>query len=335
MINIHHSLKSLRTILKKQKPSKIVLVSSGRLILKLSWAVKELKKFASDEIQIIRVHDGEKAKEWNVLKNLLNDFAKNNLDRKSLIIALGGGSLTDLVGFAASIYLRGINYINIPTTLLGQVDSGIGGKTAINFRRYKNQVGTFYEPIAIIIDTRFLNTLNKAQMTDGLAEIIKAGLIKDPTILDIIKSHNLAELKKGSVIKKLISKAIKVKEYFVSGDLEDNGARQILNFGHTVAHALELKYELSHGQAVLAGMEEELKIGEKIKKTEIDVRKLLSGILQKLNIGLSDRNKKIEWKSILHDKKVSGKIIILPVIKKIGKSELIKIKLGKLAANIG
>jgi len=252
------------------------------------------------------------------------------LDRKGLVIALGGGSITDLVGFASSIYLRGINYVNIPTTLLGQVDSGIGGKTAINFGGYKNQVGSFYEPINIIIDVRFLKTLDKSQIVDGLAEIIKAGLIKDPTILDILKSHSLIGLKEKPTIEELISKAVKVKEYFTSRDPRDSGIRQILNFGHTVAHALELKYKLSHGQAVLIGMIEELKFGEKLGKTKPEVISHLNEIIRGLGISPETKGFIVDWGSILHDKKVLRDEITMPIIKKIGEAELINIKLDKL-----
>lgn len=334
MTSISNSLKSLKAILEEKKPSRVVLVSSDYLISKLDWAIIELKELISSDVKIIQVPNGEEAKEWDTLRGLLNDFTENGLDRKSLVIALGGGSITDLVGFASSIYLRGINYVNIPTTLLGQVDSGIGGKTAINFQGYKNQIGSFYEPIAIIVDVRFLETLNEAQIIDGLAEIIKAGLIKNPSILDIIKSHSFTELKEKPVIEELILKAIKVKEYFISIDPRDNGIRQILNFGHTIAHALELKYGLSHGQAVLIGMVEELRFGERLGETKSEVINYLNEIIRGLNITFEIKKLKIDWESILHDKKVLGSEINLPIVKKIGEAELIKVKLDKLASLI-
>ena len=329
MISVNDSLKSLKAILEEKKPSKIVLVSSGYLISKLDWAILELKELISSDIKIIQVPDGEESKEWDPLRDLLNDFAGNGLDRKSLVIALGGGSITDLVGFASSIYLRGINYVNIPTTLLAQVDSAVGGKTAINFLGYKNQIGSFYDPIAIIIDSRFLKTLNEEQIIDGLAEIIKAGLIKDPTILEIIKSHNLPELREKPIIEELISKSVRVKEYFVGKDPRDKSIRQILNFGHTVAHALELKYGLSHGEAVLIGMMEELKIGEGLGETDLGVRSCLKELLKGLNIALDKKQLKIDWESILHDKKITGDEINLPVVKRLGEAKLIKVNLNK------
>lgn len=331
MFNIRYSLQSLKPILGEIKPSKVVLVSSDKLISKLDWAVDELKK--STPFEIIQTLDGEAAKEWNVLEKLLNDFIKIGLDRKSLILALGGGSVTDLVGFASSIYQRGVPYVNIPTTLLAQVDSAIGGKTAINFSGYKNQIGSFYNSAATIIDNRFLESLKDEQMIDGVAEIIKAGLIKDITILEIIWFHGLAKLKEGSVMRELIEKAIKVKEYFVEKDPEDKDIRMILNFGHTIGHALELKYGLSHGKAVLMGTMRELKLGERLGETGMEIRSYLTKLFEKLKISFNEDQFEVDWENILHDKKTAGDKIKLPVIKRLGESVLIEVSLDKLKNN--
>lgn len=332
MFNINYSLKSLKKILGERQPSKVVLVSSDSLISKLNWAIDELKEFTAFEI--IQVPDGEAAKEWNVLEKLLNDFIKADLDKKSLVIALGGGSVGDLVGFASSIYQRGIPYINIPTTLLAQVDSSIGGKTSINFLDYKNQIGSFYNPAAVIIDSRFLEVLNKEQIVDGFAEIIKAGLIKDPTILETMQSHSLSELRKKPIIEELISKSIKVKEYFVEKDPEDRNIRQILNFGHTIGHALELKYELSHGRAVLIGIMKELELGEKLGETDPEVRSYITKLFDKLAISFNKKQLKTDWETILHDKKTVGDKINLPVIKRLGEAALVKISLDDIKNNL-
>jgi 3-dehydroquinate synthase len=331
-MKVYYSLELIKAVIKDLKPTKIVLVSSGYLISKCGWAFIKLAKLSPDKIQIIRVPDGEKAKEWPFLEKLLGKFIKAGLDRKSLVIALGGGSVTDLAGFASSVYQRGIRYINVPTTLLAQVDASIGGKTAINFFGYKNQIGTFHNPAAIIIDSRFLKTLKRKQIIDGLAEIIKAGLIKDRRILEIIKKSN-KKIGWNAVSGELILRAIRVKQYFVNKDPEDKNIRQILNFGHTIAHALELKYGLSHGEAVLIGMMEELKIAEKLGETKSEVRIYLKGILDGLDLDL--KLLKPDWKYVLHDKKIIGDEISLPVIKKIGEAKLIKIKLKKLISRIG
>lgn len=326
-MKIYYSLESIKEVLKETNSSKIVLVSSNYLISNCQWAISEIIKMSPLEIKIVRIPNGEKAKEWTVLEKLLKEFVKAGLDRKSLVVALGGGSVTDLVGFAASIYQRGVRYINIPTTLLAQVDGSIGSKTAINFLNCKNQIGSLHNPIAVIMDNRFLKTLKRDQIIDGLGEIIKAGFIKDPKILKLIEAHNIKIIDSPS-IKELISRSIKVKQYFVEKDPQDNGVRQLLNFGHTVGHALELKYGLSHGEAVLIGMVEELKIAEKLKETKTEVRYFLEKLLN--NLGIELKQLKIDWKYILRDKKIVGNEIDFPIIKKIGESKIIKIKVDKL-----
>ena len=331
MTAINYKLKSLKDVLAEVNPSKVILVSSKHLINKLSWAIKELKGIA--DFEIIEIPDGEKAKEWNVLEKLLKDFINAGLDRNSIVLALGGGSVTDLVGFACSIFERGVPFVNIPTTLMGQIDAAIGGKTAINFLGYKNQVGSFYDPRAVIIDTRLLKSLSDEQIVEGLAEIIKAGLIKDASIFDIVKSHNSQELKEQKVLEELILKSIKVKEYFVLKDKQDKNLRQILNFGHTIGHAIELKYNLSHGQAVLIGMLEELKLGEKLGKTKLAIRQELEKVLEKLGLDFSNKKFKIDWESVKRDKKIFGDKINLPVVIKIGKAELIGVKLKDVLYN--
>lgn len=281
------------------------------------------------QAQVILLPDGEKAKEWKELEFLLKKFSGLDLDRKSIMIALGGGTVGDVACFAASIYLRGIKCIQVPTTLLAQVDSAHGGKTGINFLKYKNQIGSFHMPVATIIDTRFLETLSREQIVDGLGEIIKAGLIKDPSILSLLKKHTIHSLRTSSDLQKIIKKSIVVKKYFTGKDFNDNGLRQILNVGHTIGHALELKYKISHGRAVLIGMIEELSLSESLKLTHPSVWENLANLLNKLGI-IVDRDTKADWKTILHDKKIRGNKIEFPVVVKEGKSKLVSINLDLL-----
>jgi 3-dehydroquinate synthase len=328
-MNIYYSLKSLALILKQCRPSKVVLITQKSLFKKLKWAIAEIQKISGNKIKILYVPEGEEAKEWKNLEKLLFQLAELQLDRGAVLVAFGGGSASDLVGFAASIYQRGISYINIPTTLLAQVDASIGGKTAINFHRHKNQLGTFHMPIASIIDTRFIKNLPIAQKIDGLAEIIKAGMIKDKSILSLLEKHRMAIFQNESALQKLISKSIKVKQFFVEKDPYDKKERLLLNFGHTIGHALELKYSLSHGQAVLQGMLAEIKLGALIGETEQNSVEYIEKIVKGLGLVI-DSDKEIDWKAILFDKKIKNGIIDLPIIKKIGQSELKKIKLNNL-----
>jgi 3-dehydroquinate synthase len=307
----------------------VVLVTQKSLSKKLKLAVGEIQKISGDKIKILYIPEGEKAKEWNNLEKLLSQLAKLQLDRGAVIIAFGGGSVSDMIGFAASIYQRGTNYINIPTTLLAQVDASIGGKTAINFHGHKNQLGTFHMPVASIIDLRFIKNLPDAQKIDGLAEIIKAGLIKDKNILSLLEKHKMTIFQNESALQKLISKSIKVKQFFVEKDPYDKKERLMLNFGHTIGHALELKYSLSHGQAVLQGMLAEIKLGALIGETEQNSVEYIEKIVKGLGLAINS-DKEIDWKAILYDKKIKNGIVDLPIIKKIGQAELKKIKISDL-----
>jgi len=273
------------------------------------------------------IPDGEAVKEWKYVQKLLQRFVELGLDRESLVIALGGGSVGDLVGFVASLYLRGIRYIQVPTTLLAQVDSAHGGKTGVNFLGYKNQIGTVYQPLATIVDTRFLKSLAQEQIIDGLGEIIKTGLIKDPSILSFLKKEKVTTLAKNPRLLTLVKKSLAVKQFYVEKDPQEFGVRKMLNAGHTIGHAIELKNKLSHGRAVLIGLREELEMCESLGLTPRTVRKQVEDLLRSLGIQL-ETNLSIDLRSLKHDKKLAGNQITLPVIKKVGQSRLVKIQLS-------
>ncbi len=331
MVQLFYSIDKFKKILEKQKPSKVVLVTSKELKTKLRWAIKEIAKINSGKIDLLFLPNGEKAKGWKETEKLLKSFIRHNLDRKCLVLALGGGTIGDAVGFATSIYLRGVNCINIPTTLLAQVDSAHGGKTGIDFLNYKNQIGTFCNPVAVIVEPRFIKSLKKEQIIDGLGEIIKTGLIKDKTIIKLLRNETVETIKNGSKISDLIKKSIKVKQFYIAKDLQDKNLRQILNFGHTIGHALELKYKISHGEAVLWGIIKELEIGEQLGASKRGLRDNIYSLLKRLGIKLEVRLKS-DWKAILRDKKLSGEHITLPVIINEGVSKLVSVRISELKA---
>ena len=314
-MDIYRSWKMFGKVIRARNADQVVLATSFALREKLYGEIEKIRKMSPAVLEIVLIPDGEKAKEWNSLGRILTQFTMMCLTKKSLVIALGGGSVSDVVGLACSMYKRGMAHINIPTTLLAQVDASIGGKTAINFLGHKNQLGTFHQPIAIFAIAEFLRKLNKEQFIDGLAEIIKAGFIKDHEIFDILVRYKISELRKKPVIlKKLIMKATAVKEYFVDKDPKDNGPRMALNLGHTLGHALELKYGLSHGMAVLVGMFMEFKFADKLFLERPRKWVPLQMILSRLGIVINPEKYKIDKKSILHDKKVYGGKISMPVI---------------------
>jgi 3-dehydroquinate synthase len=203
------------------------------------------------------VPDAEDAKNLTVLGFCWNVFGQIGIDRRDLVIGLGGGSVTDLAGFAAATWLRGVPVIQVPTTLLGMVDAAVGGKTGINTDAGKNMVGSFYEPRAVICDLATLETLPRHELVAGLAEVVKCGFIADPEILRIVESDPEAASEPGSPqIAELVRRAVAVKAQVVAADLRESELREILNYGHTLAHAIEKRerYKWRHGAAVSVGL---------------------------------------------------------------------------------
>jgi 3-dehydroquinate synthase len=327
-------LKMLKPLPKVKKADMVVLVTSLPARDIFNWKIKEIGRMVHPKLfKVIIIPDGEKAKTWEALEKLLEKFIRLGLTKKSLVIAFGGGSVSDLVGFACSVYKRGaVSCVNIPTTLLAQVDASIGGKTAIDFKGHKNIIGSFYPPTAIFLIADFLESLGGEQLIDGLGEIIKYGLIKDPLILDLLDSFASAGLEKDSakILQKLIKRSVAVKKYFVRIDPKDEKERHALNVGHTAGHAYELKYGLSHGRAVLLGILRELQWAEVITKRKSKALAIFKRTMERFGIGLKPGQFKVSRVYISHDKKVSGKKIVLPIIVKIGKVKLMKISLDKL-----
>lgn len=207
---------------------------------------------------------GESAKDIGNLTKIWQAMIDAHLDRKSLVINLGGGVIGDIGGFAASTYMRGIDFINIPTTLLSQVDESVGGKTMIDFHGIKNIVGTFYQPSAVIIDVETLKTLPERQLLNGFAEIIKHGLIKDKSYFELVTSKKPADFSQKELVA-IIARSNEIKAEVVQKDEKESGSRKIVNYGHTVGHAIEaLSLEtdkpLLHGEAISIGMVVENKI---------------------------------------------------------------------------
>ncbi len=203
------------------------------------------------------VPDGEAAKEIGVAARLWSRLAAAGVGRDDAIVGVGGGAVTDLAGFVAATWLRGVRLVLVPTTLLGMTDAAIGGKTAINTADGKNLVGAFYPPAGVVADTRVLASLPAADYVSGLAEVIKAGFIADPVILDLVESNPQAAARPGGPDEReLIERSIAMKAAVVSADLREAGPRETLNYGHTLGHAIERveNYSIRHGEATAIGM---------------------------------------------------------------------------------
>ncbi len=333
MSKVLYKIEDLKNILKEEKPSNVHLVTSKKISKKLTGILAELSRFGISTNNTIYIPDGESAKTWDSLKKLLIEFSHRGLDRSSIVIVLGGGTIGDLVGFACSIYLRGIRYVQIPTTLLAQVDSAHGAKTGIDFLSNKNQIGSIYAPVATIVDTKVFKSLGKSQVIDGLGEIIKCGIIKDRSILSLLKKETTDSLLNSPNLLKIIKKTIAVKLSYTASDMNDKANRQMLNFGHTIGHAVELVNNVSHGYAVIVGMLKELSLTEEFGITDRVVRENLVNLLHGLRIRI-DSNIKIDLSSISHDKKRNGDTIMFPVVFKEGQSKIVEMPLSGLVKSI-
>jgi 3-dehydroquinate synthase len=212
---------------------------------------------AGYQVQAEAVPDGEAAKEIGVAAQLWSRLAAAGVGRRDAVVAIGGGAVTDLAGFVAATWLRGVRIVLVPTTLLGMVDAAIGGKTAINTADGKNLVGAFSPPAGVLADLASLGTLPRAEYVSGLAEVIKAGFIADPVILDLIEPDPAGAAKAGGPHEReLVERSITMKAAVVSADLRESGQREMLNYGHTLGHAIERaeNYSIRHGEAVAIGM---------------------------------------------------------------------------------
>jgi len=213
-----------------------------------------LSHINADKLNIVTIPDGEEYKTLETVENILNECFEHKLDRKSLLIAFGGGVIGDMTGFTASIYQRGIDFIQIPTTLLSQVDASVGGKTGVNNVYGKNLIGAFYQPKAVYIDPAFLKTLPSREFAAGVAEIIKMAVMFDKSYFDFLQKADLTE---GETLKETIRRSVELKAWVVNQDEKEAGIRAVLNYGHTFGHVVENETHYTtylHGEAVAIGM---------------------------------------------------------------------------------
>ena len=275
----------------------------------------------------------EKNKSFNRVSNFLDILLSNKFNRSDLVISVGGGITGDVTGFIASIFKRGINFINIPSTLLAQVDSAIGGKTGVNSRYGKNLLGSFYQPKLVISDTSFINFLPKKEMICGFAEILKHSIIRDKKFFNWLEKNSKQVLsKKTKELTYAIKKSCEIKIYFVSRDVHEKGLRMILNFGHTFAHAIEVKNNYSkritHGEAVLSGIILATKLSVVKKVCSTKTLRKIKNIYQKNNLdfsynkysNLNSINKLIPF--LKNDKKNNDDKVNFILLKHIGKTVL-------------
>jgi len=309
---------------------KIALIIDSRVPKKTLVQVKNsIKNFNS---LYIKLNTNEKIKNFGTVSKLINKLLKKKFHRNDCLIALGGGVLGDIAGLTANLVKRGIKFINVPTTLLSQVDSSIGGKTGVNSGYGKNLIGTFYQPEMVISDTTVLNSLPKREMVCGYAEILKHALILDKKFFFWLQKNGekIINLNNKIVIQRAIYQSCKIKAKIVEKDEKEKDLRMILNFGHTFAHGFEsaknFSKKLNHGEAVLLGMMLASELSN--KKKQLSFRELLSIKKHYLSLNLPMKIKKFfkkkEINKIIYfmkkDKKNLNEKINLILIKKIGKT---------------
>lgn len=256
---------------------KIAIVSNPTVYPLYGKAVVDSLKKIGFNVLTVTIPDGEEYKDLLWLEYIYNVLLKAKLDRSSLLVALGGGVIGDITGFAASTYLRGISYIQVPTTLLAQVDSSVGGKTGVNHKLGKNMIGTFWQPRLVWIDVETLKTLSKREFLAGIAEVIKYGVIWDEELFNFLENERskILVLDNGSMMH-IIKRSCEIKAEVVSKDERESGLRSVLNFGHTIGHAIETVTEYRkflHGEAIAIGMCLEAKLSGML--TFIDNDKVL------------------------------------------------------------
>ncbi len=313
----------------KDKYSKIfILVDENSLKYCYPQLVEQVEAF--EHAEIIEIDSGEENKNIEVCIQIWAALSEYGADRNSLFVNIGGGVIGDLGGFIASTFKRGIDFINIPTTLLAQVDASVGGKAGIDLNNLKNEIGVFNDPKAVFINSHFLNTLDKRQILCGFAEIIKHGLIADKEYWNDIKNADFSDL---SSFDELIEKSVLIKNNIVKIDPKEAGIRKTLNFGHTIGHAIETfsmehdnKKHLLHGEAIAIGMVCEAYLSHKIcklKKAELeDISLFILSHYKAIKLEEIDKHRLIEL--MKHDKKNSKGSINFSLLSEIGKCEINK-----------
>ena len=242
------------------------------------------------EIHIFTIPDSEAGKSFATYQKVLDWLGAAGFTRNDLIVAVGGGAVTDLSGFVASSWLRGIDWVAIPSTLAAMVDAAIGGKTGINSEYGKNLIGAFYSPITVLIDLHWLSTLSDRDFAAGLAEVLKSGFIADSQIVELLRDKEISEVRSNTALTlELISRTVSVKAKVVSGDFRESFDREILNYGHTLGHAIELqsKFSLRHGECVSIGLVFAAELANQVGVLSNEIANLHKEILKRLGLPVS------------------------------------------------
>ena len=311
-----------------QKALEPYLVNRGQVAVIVSEAMRDRiigLPETEAQIHIFTVPDSEAGKSFATYQKVLDWLGAAGFTRNDVIVAVGGGAVTDLSGFVASSWLRGIDWVAVPTTLAAMVDAAVGGKTGINSEYGKNLIGSFYSPISVLVDLSWLETLSDRDFAAGLAEVLKSGFIVDGQIVELLKGKELAEIRADAALTlELISRTVAVKAKVVSGDFKESFDREILNYGHTLGHAIELhsRYALRHGECVSIGLVFAANLAKQIGILSDEVTSLHQEILG--NLGLPVTYESRHWSELRAnmaiDKKSRSGTLRFVAISEIGKT---------------
>jgi len=313
---------------------KLTLISDTNVYPLYGDRVKASLEAQGYEVFIYIFEAGEASKKTAEVIDMVEFMADKGLTREDGVVALGGGVCGDMAGFAAAIYLRGIKFIQIPTTLLSQVDSSVGGKTAVDLPQGKNLCGAFHQPCLVIIDPDVLDTLSNHFFSDGMGEVIKYGCIKSATLFERLENENPKDF-----IDDLIYECLDIKRIVVENDEKEHGERALLNFGHTCGHAIEKLWNfetVSHGEAVGIGMVMIADAGEQAGITKAGTKDRIVAVLNKNNMKIADTHKTAEIVSAMSaDKKRTGSGIKFIMLREIGNSFIYPVSNDKISSLFG
>lgn len=313
---------------------KICLVSDTNVYKLYGDTVMSSLKGAGYDVFEYVYPAGEQSKTTATVISMVEYMAQNELTRNDLVVALGGGVCGDMAGFASAIYLRGIDFVQIPTSLLAQVDSSVGGKTAVDLPQGKNLCGSFHQPVLVLIDTNTLDTLTPHFYSDGMAEAIKTGCIKSASLFEMLESGDSNE-----VIDEVVYQCVSIKAGVVERDEKEHGERALLNFGHTPGHAIEKLHNfstVSHGEAVGIGMVIMAQAGEQNGITPVGTADRIKKVLEKYSLKTEDENSLDEIISAMNaDKKRTGSSIKFILLNSIGDAFINEISYGDIPRFFG
>jgi len=320
-IHVGESLKNLNTYL-----------PSGHTIIVTDKNIKKYYQKDFPDVPIITIGTGEGIKTLATVETILKELIRHSCDRSSFIVGIGGGIVCDITGFAASIFLRGIKFGFVSTSLLSQVDASVGGKNGVNLSAYKNMVGVFNQPEFVICDIDLLKTLPKKEISNGLAEIVKHALISDPGLFDFIERNKKKALSlDNETIFRLVADSVKIKSQIVGQDEKESNKRRKLNFGHTIGHAIEKIVKPGHGRAVSMGMVAAARFSQArhlISKKDISrIKRLLESL--NLPTGIDYRAEEIIM-AASRDKKKQGRDLFFVFLEQIGKARVEKINFDEM-----